>query len=83
MVIVNIKILPAVCDGGQAGRTVGGAKRRDEGFDPEDCPASCRAEPLAAWRRYCSLNSVKVKWFIRQIIINMYLVRELLSTKVW
>lgn len=33
--VINIIILPAVCDGGQAGRTVEGARRRNRRFDPE------------------------------------------------
>lgn len=40
LIVVNIKVLPAVYDGGQAGRTAGGAQRGNETFDPEDTSAT-------------------------------------------
>ena len=60
-IVVNIKILPAVYDGGQAGRTAGGAQRRNERFDPEDTSATSldgvMQRPLPSWKRYCTAIS--------------------------
>ena len=56
-IVLDSIILPAVCDGGQAGRTEGGARRGNTRSDPEDISAKYVQQcPLLARRKYC--------WFI-------------------